>query len=109
MVPVRPGAALAASVPNVRATAVGVALFFLLAAGIVAWWLRGLVADDLPVHGVLCFIKADWPLIGGSFTTRGVEALWPKRLYPKLKADGPLKAETVAEVHRRLASSLPPA
>ena len=51
---------------------------------------RGIVGDDLPIHGVLCFVEADWPLIGGSFTTRGVEALWPKRLYPKLKADGPL-------------------
>ena len=70
---------------------------------------RGIVGDDLPIHGVLCFVEADWPLIGGSFTTRGVEALWPKRLYPKLKADGPLLNETVAEIHRRLASSLPPA
>jgi hypothetical protein len=70
---------------------------------------RGIVGDDLPIHGVLCFIEADWPLIGGSFTTRGVEALWPKRLYPKLKSDGPLQTQTVAEVHRRLASSLPPA
>jgi hypothetical protein len=48
-------------------------------------------------------------LIGGSFTTRGVETLWPKRLYPKLKADGPLLSETVAEIHECLASSLPPA
>ena len=70
---------------------------------------RGLIGDDLPIHGVLCFVEADWPLIGGSFTTRGVEALWPKRLYPKLRADGPLLTQTVAEVHRRLASSLPPA
>jgi hypothetical protein len=58
---------------------------------------------------VLCFIEADWPLIGGSFTTRGVEVLWPKRLYPKLQSDGPLLTQTVAEVHRHLASSLPPA
>jgi hypothetical protein len=70
---------------------------------------RGIVGDDLPIHGVLCFIEADWPLIGGSFTTRGVEVLWPKRLYPKLKSDGPLLAQNVAEVHQRLASSLPPA
>lgn len=70
---------------------------------------RGLVGDDLPVHGVLCFIEADWPLIGGSFTTRGVEALWPKRLDSKLTSDGPLLPQTVAEVHRRLASALPPA
>ena len=67
---------------------------------------RGIVGDDLPIHGVLSFVEADWPLIGGSFITRGVEALWPKKLYPKLKADGPLLP---AEIHRRLASSLTPA
>lgn len=37
---------------------------------------------DVPVTGVLCFIESDWPLIGGSFTIRGVEVLWPKKLYP---------------------------
>lgn len=36
---------------------------------------RGVVGDEVPVHGVLCFVNADWPLIGGSFTTRTVEAL----------------------------------
>ena len=70
---------------------------------------RGIIGDDLPIHGVLCFVEAGWPLIGGSFTIRGVEALWPKKLYPKIRAPGPLQSETVAEIHRRLASSLPPA
>ena len=41
---------------------------------------RAIVGDDIPVTGVLCFIEADWPLIGGAFTTRGVEVLWPKKL-----------------------------
>ena len=41
--------------------------------------LRGVVGD-VPVVGALCFVEADWPLIGGSFTTRGVHVLWPKRL-----------------------------
>lgn len=36
------------------------------------------VVDDLPVTGALCFIEADWPLVGGAFTTRGVHALWPR-------------------------------
>jgi len=43
----------------------------------------GLVQElvgDVPVTGVLCFVEADWPLIGGSFMTRGVYVLWPKRL-----------------------------
>src|SRR6478672_7026835 len=67
------------------------------------------VGDDVPLHGVLCFVEADWPLIGGSFTTRGVEALWPKKLYPKLRAAGPLDVETITAIHRTLAAALPPA
>ena len=38
------------------------------------------VTGDVPVTGALCFIDADWPLIGGAFPTRGVQVLWPKRL-----------------------------
>lgn len=70
---------------------------------------RGIVGDAAPIHDVLCFVEADWPLIGGSFTTRGVEALWPKRLYPKLKASGPLALDEFADIHRRLAEALPQA
>ncbi|WP_287217267.1 nuclease-related domain-containing protein [Rhodococcus sp. (in: high G+C Gram-positive bacteria)] len=70
---------------------------------------RGLLDDDVPVHGVLCFVEADWPLIGGTFTTRGVQTLWPKKLYPKLTAEGPIAAETVTDIHRQLAHALPPA
>lgn len=44
-------------------------------------------AGDVPVNGVLCFIQADWPLIGGAFTTRGVHVLWPKRLAKALVAE----------------------
>lgn len=36
--------------------------------------------DAAPVRGALCFVEADWPLIGGSFQTRGVDVLWPNRL-----------------------------
>jgi hypothetical protein len=68
-----------------------------------------IVGDDVPLHGVLCFVEADWPLIGGSFATRGVEALWPKKLYSRLKAVGPLAPATIDDLHRRLASSLLPA
>jgi len=67
---------------------------------------RGLLDDDVPVHGVLCFVEADWPLIGGTFTTRGVQALWPKKLYPKLQAEGLFTTDTVAEIHRKLAHAL---
>jgi hypothetical protein len=70
---------------------------------------RGVLDNDGPVLGVLCFVEADWPLIGGSFTTRGVQALWPKKLYPQLQADGQLAAESIADIYRRLANALPAA
>jgi len=63
----------------------------------------------VPVHGVICFVEADWPIIGGAFSTRDVDVVWPKRLYPKLQKGGPLDAATISEIHRRLASTLPPA
>jgi hypothetical protein len=67
---------------------------------------RGLLDDDVPVHGVLCFVEADWPLIGGAFTTRGVQALWPKKLYSALQSEGHLSADMVRETHRKLAQAL---
>lgn len=70
---------------------------------------RGIVGDEIPVQGVPCFVDADWPLIGGSFTTRDVDVLWPKKLYPKLQAIGPLAVDAVDDLHRRLASGLPAA
>lgn len=68
---------------------------------------RDHIPDQIPVHGVLCFIEADWPLIGGSFTTRTVQALWPKKLYAQLTSDGPIDAETIAAVHQTLATVFP--
>ncbi|WP_110241653.1 nuclease-related domain-containing protein [Nocardioides gilvus] len=56
------------------------------------------VVGDLPVTGSLCFVEADWPLFGGSFTTRGVHALWPKRLAKMLgEAEGSLDVLAVRE------------
>lgn len=67
-----------------------------------------IVGSLMPIRGVLCFVEADWPLIGGAFTTRDIEVLWPKKLYPRLTADGPYRRE-VAKTHAHLATSLPPA
>jgi hypothetical protein len=49
-------------------------------------WQADIVRDvvDEPVLGVLCFVDADWPLIGGSFTARGVTVLWPRKLVSRL-------------------------
>jgi len=62
---------------------------------------------DVPVVGSLCFVEADWPLIGGAFTTRGIYALWPKRLAKLLtEAEG---AVDVARVRAVLAAHFKPA
>jgi hypothetical protein len=67
---------------------------------------RDIVAGELPVRGVLCFVEADWPLIGGAFRIREVEALWPRKLYSKLGEPGPIDAHTIAGAHKRLATTL---
>jgi hypothetical protein len=64
---------------------------------------------DLLVRGMLCFVEADWPLIGGSFTIRGVDVLWPRKAAERLVQPGPLTAEQVKLLHRLLANAFPPA
>jgi hypothetical protein len=71
----------------------------------------GLVSDvvrDLPVVGVVCFVEADWPLVGGSFSTRGVRVRWPKRLAQLLREGVGTEVDVIA-VHRALAAAFPPA
>lgn len=70
---------------------------------------QDIVGPAIPVRGVLCFVDADWPLIGGSLSTRGVDAVRPKKLYQRLAESGPLSRATLNEVHRVLAGALPPA
>lgn len=70
---------------------------------------QAVIGIDAPVHGVLCFVEADWPIFGGAFRTRGVEVMWPKRLYPKLHEPGPITTANIGELHRRLATAFPPA
>ncbi|NWL09771.1 NERD domain protein [Paenarthrobacter nitroguajacolicus] len=65
-------------------------------------------AGDVPVNGVLCFIEADWPLVGGAFTTRGVHVLWPKRLTKVLVAQASGDVD-VARMRELLASRFRPA
>ncbi|WIE54801.1 nuclease-related domain-containing protein [Curtobacterium sp. MCBD17_003] len=59
--------------------------------------------DPVPVSGALCFVDADWPLIGGSFSTRGVEVCWPKKLAKRLTSlDGQVDvAATAAAIGER--------
>jgi hypothetical protein len=66
-------------------------------------------ATGVPVRAMLCFVEADWPLFGGSFRTRGVDVLWPKKAAEVICAGGVLPLEQVIEVHRHLAAAFPPA
>jgi len=68
---------------------------------------RGVVGNAADVHGVLCFVGADWPLLGSAFTLRGVDVLWPKKLAAKLTALGPLSVVEVDRLHRALGEALP--
>ena len=70
---------------------------------------EALVAEglDAPVRGALAFVDADWPLVGGSFTIRGIHVLWPKRLAKLLVEPG--EVEDVAAIHAALARRFPPA
>jgi hypothetical protein len=70
--------------------------------------IRSIIDDDVPVTGVLCFIDANWPLLGGSFTTRGVDVLWPKRLYGRLSVTGTFHCR-VLDVEHQLAAAPPSA
>jgi hypothetical protein len=60
-----------------------------------------------PVTGVLCFVDADWPLIGGSFTIEGVLVEWPKKTYGRLTQPGSLDSAQVQTLHKDLAEAFP--
>jgi hypothetical protein len=66
--------------------------------------------DDpaISIHGVLCFTKADIPIVFKE-TIRGHALLHRKALAKRLNADGPLDATTIDTLARRLASVLPAA
>jgi hypothetical protein len=64
---------------------------------------------EVPVRGVLCFVEADWPMIGGSFVIDGVDVLWPKELAKHLVRAGSLDDATTGRVHRALAAAFPAA
>lgn len=70
---------------------------------------RAALADhpDVPVHGVLCFIDADWPLIGASFSVQDVAVLSPRKLRKQLAEPGPLDAERIAALQWELHHAFP--
>lgn len=77
--------------------------------GLVRSALDAATLTDVPVHGALCFVEADWPLIGGSFVIADVAVVWPKKLAERLVAPGAMRKADVETVHRALAHSFPAA
>lgn len=59
------------------------------------------------MRGMLCFVDADWPLIGGAFSIDSVDVLRPKKAAQLLSSEGPLTAEQVSTVHQLLAARFP--
>lgn len=59
------------------------------------------------IEGLLCFVEADWPLVGGSFTIDGVSVLWPKKAAQRVSAAGDLAVDTVEAIHHGLARAFP--
>lgn len=73
---------------------------------------RGALAathPHVPVRGMLCFVDATWPLVGGSFSIDGIDILWPRRAAQVLNRDGPMSDEEITAVHHLLAAALPKA
>jgi hypothetical protein len=70
---------------------------------------QAVIGHDVPLTGMLVFIDADWPLIGGDFLTRHVRVLWPKKASEHILKPGPLTTDRVDELHRLLAGAFPPA
>ena len=63
----------------------------------------------IPVAGMLCFVEADWPLLGGDFTIDGVRILWPKKAVSSIVQSGGIDAPATRLVHRTLAQAFPSA
>jgi hypothetical protein len=69
-----------------------------------------LIAGELgriPVCGVLCFIDAEWPLFGGSFSTAGVSIAWPKKVSELICAEPDISGDDVALALNHLAHAFP--
>lgn len=62
--------------------------------------------SPLPLHGVLCFLDADWPLVGGSFTIDHVHVLWPRLLIQRM-TEAPQHPVDVGAIHAELVRAFP--
>jgi hypothetical protein len=60
------------------------------------------------VTGAICFVDADWPLVGGSFITRDIQVLWPKKLAKSLASESAGDVD-ISLVCHKLAAHFPSA
>ena len=68
---------------------------------------RDPIFESIPIRGMLCFVEADWPLLGGAFVTGGVDILWPKKAAERITAVCESPIEDVRGIGRRLATAFP--
>lgn len=70
---------------------------------------RAALADepDVLLRGVLCFVDADRPVIGGSFAVQGIDVLWMKKLKAMLTAPGELGVDQIADLQWKLHEAFP--
>jgi hypothetical protein len=64
--------------------------------------------SDISVKGVLCFTKADLPLLGAR-RIRGHELMYRKALARKLNRQGPVNPTTIEQIAQALGRALPAA
>ncbi|MCB2225006.1 MAG: NERD domain-containing protein [Actinobacteria bacterium] len=64
---------------------------------------------DVPLHRVVCFVDAEWPLLQPAFRVAGLLVTPPRALVERLGRDGPLTYGRRRAVAVALAAALPPA
>lgn len=69
---------------------------------------RAATEADVALHGALCFVDADLPILGKR-TFRGFPLLCPRPLAKRINRDGPLGTEHVLALAAELAQRFPPA
>lgn len=71
--------------------------------------LEGAGLGEMPVFGMLCFVEADWPLLGGDFEIGGLDVLWPAKAVARVTQPGPVDADANSAAYRALAAHFPQA
>ena len=66
------------------------------------------LAPEVTVHGALCFIDSELPLLG-KLTFRGFPLLYPKSLAKRINADGPTPPADIRAIAAALATRFPAA